>query len=487
MTEQQIVDLIAELRRLGRECEWTEFKCNNENPDEIAEYVSALSNSAAIAGVEYGFVVWGIQDVTLDVVGTRFSPLNARKGNEPLSNWLIRSMLPQLDLQFFQANVEGVSIVLLRIPKALNQPVRFGSEAFIRIDSQKRKLKDYPEHARKLWAAFDTTKFEAGLALQDVDGSRVLQLLDFTVCFDKLGIALPTDQAGILARLCDEQIIVSQPGGRYDVTNLGAILFAKRLSDFGRLGRKAIRVVKYSGDGRFDIERQWEDAPANRGYATSFEAAVDYINSQVEQNEPIEQALRAKVKMYPAIAIRELVGNAIIHQDFSMRGTGPLVEIFDRRIEITSPGLPLLDPIRFIDGPPRSRNEALAAMSRRLNMCEELGTGIDKVVGAVELFQLPPPVFTTPIDCTKSTLWAHKTVDEMSREERNRACLQHACLCVVTGAEMNNSSVRTRFGLDKNQTQKASRIIADALEAGLIKPVDASAGRKLIRYVPEWC
>jgi ATP-dependent DNA helicase RecG len=487
VTEQQIIDLIAELRRLGRECEWTEFKCNNENPDEIAEYVSALSNSAAIAGVEYGYVVWGIQDVTLDVVGTRFSPLDARKGNEPLVNWLMRSMLPQLDLQFFQANVEGVPIVLLRIPKAPNQPVRFGSEAFIRIDTQKRKLKDYPEHARKLWAAFDTTKFEAGLAQQDVDGSRVLQLLDFTVCFDKLGIALPTDQAGILARLCDEQIIVAQPGGRYDITNLGAILFAKRLSDFGRLGRKVIRVVKYSGDGRFDIERQWEDAPANRGYATSFEAAVDYINSQVEQNEPIEQALRTKVKMYPAIAIRELVGNAIIHQDFSMRGTGPLVEIFDRRIEITSPGLPLLDPIRFIDGPPRSRNEALAAMSRRLNMCEELGTGIDKVVGAVELFQLPPVLFETPVDSTKSTLWAYKPLDDMSREERIRACFQHACLCIVTGSEMTNQSVRKRFGLDENQSSKASRIIGDTVDAGLVKPVDAGAGRKYMRYVPKWC
>jgi len=50
VTEQQIGDLIAELRRLGRECEWTEFKCNNENPDEIAEYVSPLPNSAANAG-----------------------------------------------------------------------------------------------------------------------------------------------------------------------------------------------------------------------------------------------------------------------------------------------------------------------------------------------------------------------------------------------------------------------------------------------------
>jgi predicted HTH transcriptional regulator len=252
-----------------------------------------------------------------------------------------------------------------------------GSEEFIRIDSQKRKLKDYPEHARRLWASFNNTTFEAGLALQDVDGSRVLHLLDFTECFDRLKIALPSDQAGILARLSDERLIVSRPGAKFDITNLGAILFAKNLNDFGRLGRKAIRIVKYTGYGRLYIERQWEDVPSQHGYAMSFEAAVAFVKSQVEQNEPIEQALRTKAQMYPDIAIRELIGNAIIHQDFSIHGTGPVVEIFDRRVEVTSPGKPLLDPIRFIDGPPRSRNEALAAMARRLNMCEELGTGID--------------------------------------------------------------------------------------------------------------
>jgi predicted HTH transcriptional regulator len=399
----------------------------------------------------------------------------------------VRSTQPHLDIEFFETTLEGKNMVVLRIPKAPNQPVRVGSEEFIRIDSQKRKLKDYPEHARRLWASFSTASFESGIALQDVDGSRILQLLDFTECFDRLKIALPSDQAGILARLSDEQLVVSRPGAKFDITNLGAILFAKNLNDFGRLGRKTIRVVKYSGAGRFEIERQWEDAPANRGYAVSFDAAVDFVKSQIEQNEPIENALRKKVTMYPEIAIRELVGNAIIHQDFSIRGTGPVVEIFDRRVEITSPGKPLLDPIRFIDGPPRSRNEMLASMCRRMNMCEELGPGIDKVIQAVEFFQLPPPVFETPLESTKTTLWAYKPLDEMSRDERVRACLQHACLCVATGAEMNNSSVRKRFGLEKTQTQKASRIIADALEAGAIKPVDPDAGRKLMRYVPQWC
>jgi ATP-dependent DNA helicase RecG len=109
------------------------------------------------------------------------------------------------------------------------------------------------------------------------------------------------------------------------------------------------------------------------------------------------------------------------------------------------------------------------------------------VIQAVEFFQLPPPVFETPLESTKTTVWAYKPLDEMSRDERVRACLQHACLCVVTGTAMNNSSVRKRFGLEKTQTQKASRIIAEALEAGVIKPVDPDSGRKLMRYVPEWC
>ena len=140
-----------------------------------------------------------------------------------------------------------------------------------------------------------------------------------------------------------------------------------------------------------------------------------------------------------------------------------------------------------IDGPPRSRNEALAAFSRRLNICEELGTGIDKVIRAVEIFQLPPPVFETPVESTKSTLLAYKPLDDMTREERVRACLQHACLCIVMGEQLTNASVRKRFGLDKTQSAKASRIIAETQEAGMIKPLDPTVGRKLMRYVPHWC
>lgn len=240
-------NLIAHFRSQGRECEWVEFKCNNDQPEEIAEYISAISNSAAIIGVEFGYLVWGIHDESLEVRGTQFRPMDARKGNEPLINWLIRSTLPQLDFQFFETEIEGLRVVVLRIPKAPNQPVRFGSEVFVRVDSQKRKLKDYPEHARKLWASFDTTTFEAGFALQDVDGPRVLQLIDFSTCFDKLGIALPSDQAGILSRLCDERLVVARPGDRFDVTNLGPFCSLRILAISGVL--VASRSVSLSIQG----------------------------------------------------------------------------------------------------------------------------------------------------------------------------------------------------------------------------------------------
>jgi hypothetical protein len=100
--------------------------------------------------------------------------------------------------------------------------------------------------------------------------------------------------------------------------------------------------------------------------------------------------------MFPELAVRELVANALIHQDLFVTGAGPMVEIFDDRIEITNPGEPLVDTQRFVDTPLKSRNEGLASLMRRFRICEERGSGIDKVVQQVELFQLPAPLFERP-------------------------------------------------------------------------------------------
>jgi predicted HTH transcriptional regulator len=283
---------------------------------------------------------------------------------------------------------------------------------------------------------------------------------------------------------------VPKPGDRFDITNLGAILFATDLNQFERLGRNALRIIKYRGDGRTDTAREWRDAPAPMGYAVAFEAAVAVINSQLPQNEPIGQAFREQVRVYPEMAIRELVANCLIHQEFSVTGAGPMVEIFDSRMEITNPGEPLVDTLRFIDTPPKSRNEILAAVMRRMKICEEAGTGIDKVITAVEAFQLPAPDFTAITTMqpgfTKATLFAPRKLNEMDSKERTRACYQHACLCFVTGSRMTNSSLRNRFGIKPESSAQASRLIREALKTQVIKLYDPDVRDRDRSYVPFW-
>lgn len=190
--------------------------------------------------------------------------------------------------------------------------------------------------------------------------------------------------------------------------------------------------------------------------------------------------------MFPELAVRELVANALIHQDFFVTGAGPTVEIFEDRIEITNPGEPLVDTQRFVDTPPRSRNEALASLMRRFRVCEERGSGIDKVVFQVELFQLPAPLFETAENSTRTVLFSHKPLSAMDRADRIRACYLHACLRYVTRQPMTNGSLRQRLGIADQNIAVASRLLGEAVDTGFIVVADPQAGTRNRSYLPFW-
>ena len=249
------------------------------------------------------------------------------------------------------------------------------------MGSYKKKLKDFPEKERELWRVFDQTPFEREVAVENIGVEDILRLLDYPAYFDLLKLPLPEGRDGILAALEADAMIVRGKGGRWNITSLGAVLFAKRLSDFHNLKRKSVRIILYKGDGRVETIREQEGI---KGYATGFESLIGFITNLLPGNEVIGQALRREVPVFPELAIRELVANAIIHQDFHATGTAPLVEIFSHRMEITNPGLPLVKTDRFLDSPPKSRNEALASFMRRVGVCEERGSGVDKVVFQTE-------------------------------------------------------------------------------------------------------
>jgi len=484
MSDAQLLRLISKLAELPDETEWLEFKMNRDDPQEIGEYISALSNSAALAGKTRGYVVWGVEDGTHELKGTTFRPAKKKVGNEDLENWLATQLKPRIGFRFREASTDERRFVVLEIPKATHLPVRFKGEEYVRCGSYKKKLSEHPDKERALWRIFSQEPFEKRFAADGLELADAVRLLDYSRYFDMMGQSQPFDLQGIAARLQQEKVIARQDDGTYAVTNLGAILFAKDLGEFEELSRKVLRVVIYRGRDRTETLREQSGI---RGYAVGFAGAIQFILDQLPENEVISEALRETVRMYPDIAIRELVANALIHQDFDLTGTGPLVELFEDRLEVSNPGKPLIDTLRFIDEPPRSRNEALAAFMRRLSICEERGSGIDKVVRSAEVFQLPGPDFRVSQDHMVAVLYAHKSLREMDRDDKIRACYQHAALRCVSNDVMTNSSLRERFGIEQQNYSIASRIIADAVDAGLIRRYDPeSKSRKHARYVPFW-
>ncbi|HEY2760767.1 MAG TPA: ATP-binding protein [Pirellulales bacterium] len=315
-----------------------------------------------------------------------------------------------------------------------------------------------------------------------LDAQAVVELLDTQTFFELLRSPYPSNRGGVIGRLMQERLI-DEVDGTYAIRRLGALLIARRLADFPELARKVPRLVAYSGTSKLETEI---DRPGTRGYAVGFQGLVRFAMSQLPQNEVIEDALRKEVKLVPEIVIRELIANALIHQELSMAGVSVMVEVYSDRVEISNPGEPVVPVARFIDGY-QSRNERLADLMRRMGICEEKSSGIDKVVSAAELYQLPAPDFRVGYQRTIVTIYGPKDFDEMDRNDRVRACYQHCALKWVTNQRMTNQTLRQRFHLPEAKSAIVSQIIAATIESGQIKPDEAVGGsKKFARYLPFW-
>jgi predicted HTH transcriptional regulator len=482
MHDKELHDLVQKLVALPKETEWIEFKCNNNDPEEIGKRLSAVSNGACLHKQANGYLVFGVEDGTHRIVGTDFHPKSARKGGEELEHWLATRLNPRIDFRIFEFAYGNVTVALFEIPAAHDRPVKFLHKAYIRVGSITRDMGEFPEKEKKIWQIRPGSSFETDIALGGINADEVLNLLDYPGYFDLMKLPLPTNRDAILAKLCSEKLAVKERS-KYLITNLGGILFAKNLNSFEGLVRKAPRVIIYEGKNRVKTAK---DLTGTKGYAVGFEGLIDYINDKLPSNEEIKRAFRETVRMYPEIAIRELVANALIHQDFNETGAGPTIEIFTDRLEITNPGRPIITTLRFIDEF-QSRNEKLASLLRRVGVCEEQGSGIDKVIFHIELFQLPAPEFLESECHTKVVLHTFQPLNEMDRKDKIRACYQHACLKYVSNERMTNQSLRERFKIEDHNYSIASRIIADTIDAGLIKSHDPeNLSKKHARYIPVW-
>lgn len=483
MIANEIKTIITDIQASPKECEWVEIKQNNSNPQLIGEYISALSNGAAYMGQSKDYLVFGLKDDTHEIVGTDYNPQNEKIGNQELENWIATQLSPRIDFVIHNnIIINGKRVVLFVIESAGNTPVKFKGVAYTRVGSYKKNLSDHPEIERKIWQNTHNNCFETKIAKSGLNADEVLALIDYASVFKLLHIPFPETKTAILDRLAEEKLIHKR-ASCYDITNLGAILFATNLQSFEMLSRKAVRVIFYKRTNKLHAIRE---QVGNKGYAIGFEGLVNYINERLPINEEIGKVLRKDNPIYPEIAIREFVANALIHQDFYIGGMSPMIEIYANRMEISNPGKPLIDVLRFIDHTPISRNEHLASIMRRMNFCEERGSGVDRALHQCELYQLSAPDFIKDDFSTKVVMFTPQTLRQMNREDKIRACYQHCCLKYVAGEKMTNESLRGRLEISDANYSIASRIISDTISANLIRLDDKNKSRKYAQYVPIW-
>jgi len=385
----------------------------------------------------------------------------------------------------FRVDIEEVMhpdgrVVVFSIPsRPRGTAYAYEGAYWMRIGEELRPMSE--DQLRNIFAEGQPSWLEAR-AVSELSAQEVVQLLDTQTFFDLLNLPYPTKQSGVLAKLKAERLIEETEEG-FAILNIGAVLLAKELRSFDTVYRKAPRVVVYQGGSKLNTK---SDQTGAKGYAVGFQGLVQYIMTQLPQNEIIEDALRKESKLVPEVVIRELIANALIHQDFVVSGTSPLVEIYENRVEIANPGEPIVPVNRFIDGY-QSRNERLADLMRRFGICEEKSSGIDRVIESAELLQLPAPDFQSSSNHTVVIIYGPRSFKKMDRNDRIRACYQHCVLQWVLRKQMTNQSLRERFGLSEGSSNTVSQIISATIEQNLIKldPNDPTS-RKYARYLPLW-
>lgn len=475
--------LVKELCKLPKEIGWVEFKHNNCEPTMIGADISALANTATLHDRDYAYMIWGIDDKSHDILGTSVRLPLEKKGQQELENWLRFMLSKNADFEFLNTELEGKHIEIIRIHKAMNEPVAFEKVDYIRSGSYTKKLHEFPTMRAQLWDKLRHSQFEDVRALENLTYSDIIRLLSIDSYFSLLKIPQPTEEEQVVHYLKEDGILVRQDNGQYAITNMGALLFAKRLDDFGRIARKEMRIVQYNGVNRLYIKKE-ESFPI--GYAVCFENAIRYVNALLPSMENPNDVQLSTQSSFPLPAIRESIANSLIHQDLYVTGAGPVVELFDNRIEITNPGVPLVDVLRIIDNPPKSRNEKLASMMRRLRMCEELGRGWDRMVLACEAQYLPAPRMEIFTESTKVTIFSEIDFSNIAPEDKQWSTYLHTCLMYIQGDAMTNSSLRDRFGLKETSSASISRLIKEAVDLHLIKALDPTTAKRYMKYIPIW-
>jgi predicted HTH transcriptional regulator len=476
-TERAIKYLKNSLHPISAELNEIDWKSGlSSKTDRLAQHLCAFANLEG-----GGFLVYGVNNDT-----TMFS-VNKEQADAiigKLGNIARNNLMQPLVLEHATVDFNGHSLLFIHILENIEKPVYIRGGTI--YDSYRRSVgqtvKMSRQEVKQLILESQGLLFHEQTAQAGATADEVLNLLDYNSYFRLTNRNFPESKTAILDVLAEAEFIVKQ-GDFWNITNLGALLFARDLTKFKGLEFKTLRIILYKAQNRIEAHPEID---FKEGYACGFEHFIQFIMERTSM-EVIEKVFRETRESYPERTVRELLANALIHQNLWQGGTHTMVEIFSDRIEMTNPGTPLVDINRFIDTPPKSRNEKIAILMHLFDLCELRGSGVDRAIEAVEKAILPAPKFIRGDFYTKVVIYPKKTFAQMTGEDRIRACYQHCCLRYMNNEKMNNQSFRERMGIDEKNYPMASKIIRETLNSGLIKEyTPENKSRKYACYIPYW-
>jgi ATP-dependent DNA helicase RecG len=388
MTEQELISLLDDLRSLPHETEWVEFK--ESNPEDIGQYISALSNAASLHNHEHGYLIFGIQDATHNAVGTSFKPTVEKKGNEELENWLAKGLTPRIDFKIHEVDYDGKPIVIFEIDAASGRPVKFQDKAFIRVGSYKKQLSEHPGKEQKLWLKTSSVDWTAqiceGASLMDLSQEAIKKARDeYRQKHPKL--AQEIDSWDEITFLNKAKITKDGKITRTAIILLGKDEAAHHLSP---------SVAQVTWILKDEKNKELDYAHFGAPLLLNIENVFARIRNITIRHLPDGTLFPKEISQYDAWVIREALHNAIAHQDYELRGRINVVETPDALI-FSNQGSFIPGSVEEVirqDAPSEvCRNPFLAQAMVNLNMIDTIGSGIKRMFTTQRERFFPMPDF----------------------------------------------------------------------------------------------
>lgn len=392
MKNQELIELVDDLLKEGKELSWLEFKEGNATDNQrLGKYISALSNAANLAHRPYGYLIFGIKDGSLEIVGTKFSYENRKEKGSDLDFYIRHNLSPSVYFEHFVCNYQEKKIEIFRIPKSFNVPIEFEKVAWIRIGSSLTELKKYPEYHRKILLSHTDWSAEIvqEATIDDLDEKAIQKAKQL---YKEKNVNKPFyEEIDLWTNTTFLDRLNVTIGGK--ITNTALILLGKE-SAAHFISPKVAQIT-----WKLDTE---EKAYQHFGMPLflTVNAVLERIRNIPYRFFPDNQLISVEVPKYDNKVILEALNNCIAHQDYFLNSRIVVTEKINKLIFENAGDFfeGKAEDYFFGDKTPKYyRNKFLVDAMVNLNMIDSVGYGIYKMLLSQKKRYFPLP------DHSKST------------------------------------------------------------------------------------